>query len=113
MPTLNNDVTRSWDRGIARVPNRPSRLMAHYLRAVDLVSGARAVLPAVVAFAPLALMVGAAVAASDNRLAAWLSTALVWPHVRAARPLARLNLVARSWDVDGPLAQRAGHLERS
>ena len=60
-------------------------------RAGDLVSGARAVLPAVVAFAPLALMVGAAVAASDNRLAAWLST---WTIHGGAAQLITLDVVA-------------------
>jgi predicted branched-subunit amino acid permease len=57
----------------------------------DLVAGARAVLPAVLAFAPLALMVGAAVAASDNRLAAWLST---WTIHGGAAQLITLDTVA-------------------
>jgi predicted branched-subunit amino acid permease len=78
MPTLNDHVTQS----------QPAPA-----RADDLVSGARAVLPAVVAFAPLALMVGAAVAASDNRLAAWLST---WTIHSAAAQLVTLDVVARS-----------------
>lgn len=61
------------------------------VRAGDLLSGARAVLPALVAFAPLALMVGAAVAASDNRLAAWLST---WTIHGGAAQLVTLDVVA-------------------
>ena len=60
-------------------------------RAADLVSGAWAVLPAVLAFAPLALMVGAAVDASDNRLAAWLST---WTIHGGAAQLITLDVVA-------------------
>jgi predicted branched-subunit amino acid permease len=58
----------------------------------DLVSGARAVLPAIVAFAPLALMVGAAVAASGNCLAAWLST---WTIHGGAAQLVTLEVVAQ------------------
>ena len=61
-------VAQSRDQQIARTA-QPAPV-----RATDMASGARAVLPAVVAFAPLALMVGAAVAASDNPMAAWLST---------------------------------------
>ena len=105
MHTLNYLVTQARDQEIARTANHPSRLLSHDLRlarrhprpvpvrAGDLVSGARAVLPAVVAFAPLALMVGAAVAASDNRLAAWLST---WTIHGGAAQLVTLDVVAQS-----------------
>jgi predicted branched-subunit amino acid permease len=56
------------------------------------VAGAKAVLPAVVAFAPLALLVGASVAASENRLAAWLST---WTIHGGAAQLITLDVVAQ------------------
>ena len=87
-------------RGAAKHPQPPDgarhrqfpRAHRPQLRAGDLVSGARAVLPAVVAFAPLALMVGAAVAASDNRLAAWLST---WTIHGGAAQLVTLDVVAQ------------------
>ena len=121
MHTLNRLVAQSRDQEIARAASHPSRLMEHDLRlarrhsrrrrdattsarepasaappaparAGDLVSGARAVLPAVVAFAPLALMVGAAVDASDNRLAAWLST---WTIHGGAAQLITLDVVAQ------------------
>ena len=80
--------------------SHPSRLMAYDLRLArttparvgDLASGARAMVPALVAFAPLALMVGAAVAASDNRLAAWLST---WTIYGGAAQLVTLEAVAQ------------------
>ena len=62
------------------------------VRATDVASGARAVLPAVVAFSPLALMVGAAVAASDNPMAAWLST---WSIHGGAAQLITLDVVAQ------------------
>ena len=73
-----------------------SQVMRHKDQALpatkDLLSGARAVLPAVVAFAPLALMVGAAVAASDHPLAAWLST---WTIHGGAAQLITLDVVAQ------------------
>jgi len=78
MNTLSSQATRRGDH----VPARSS----------DLVAGARAVLPAVVAFAPLALMVGAAVAASDHPLAAWLST---WTIHGGAAQLMTLDVVAQ------------------
>ena len=103
MHTLNLLVTRYGQQEIARAANHPSRLMARELRhtrrhirrrpdAGDVVAGAVAVLPAVVAFAPLALMVGAAVSASDNRLAAWLST---WTIHGGAAQLVTLDVVAQ------------------
>ena len=83
MPNLNERVTQPRDQGGAQAATH----------AGDLVSGACAVLPAVMAFAPLALMVGAAVAASDNRLAAWLST---WTIHGGAAQLVTLDAVSQS-----------------
>jgi len=57
----------------------------------DGAAGARAMLPLLVAYAPFALMVGAAVAASDNPLAAWLST---WTIYGGAAHLVTLDLLA-------------------
>ncbi|CUR55223.1 membrane hypothetical protein [metagenome] len=103
MNPLNYLVTQSQRQEVARAASHPSRLMAHEHRLAqrsahspDVVSGARAVLPAVVAFAPLALMVGAAVATSDNRLAAWLST---WTIHGGAAQLVTLDAVSHqsSW----------------
>ena len=65
------DVVRAFDREVprSRAVARPAALLDR-----DGAAGARAMLPLLVAYAPFALMVGAAVAASDNPLAAWLST---------------------------------------
>ena len=106
MHTVKSHVPPSGEQQIARIRKHPSHPMAHGnanspaqsapLRGGDWVSGAWAVLPAVVAFAPLALMVGAAVAASDNPLAAWLST---WTIHGGAAQLITLDVVAQqpSW----------------
>ena len=72
--------------------SRRRRMDAVPTPALDLMSGARAVVPAIVAFAPLALMVGAAVAASDHPLAAWLST---WTIHGGAAQLVTLDAVAQ------------------
>lgn len=93
-------LAQARDREVARNANHPSRRMAYELRLAratparvgDLTSGVRAMVPALVAFAPLALMVGAAVAASDNRLAAWLST---WTIYGGAAQLVTLEAVAQ------------------
>jgi hypothetical protein len=69
MPTVNNQVTQCSATGSTCTAAQPAPA-----RASDLLSGARAVLPAVVAFAPLALMAGAVVSASDDPRVAWLST---------------------------------------
>ena len=58
----------------------------------DAAAGARAMLPLLVAYAPFALMVGAAVAASDNPLAAWLST---WTIYGGAAHLVTLDVLAQ------------------
>ena len=95
MHTVNYHVTPSGEQQIARSHSHPGArppAQSAPVRAGDLVSGARAVLPAVVAFAPLALMVGAAVAASDNPLAAWLST---WTIHGGAAQLVTLDVVAQ------------------
>lgn len=100
MHTMYELLAEAKDREVARNASHPSRLMAYELRlarprpapAGDLVSGARAMLPVLVAFAPLALMVGAAVAASDNRLAAWLST---WTIYGGAAQLVTLDVAAQ------------------
>lgn len=54
-------------------------------------SGVRAMVPVVVAYAPFGLLVGAAVAASANPLAAWLST---WTIYGGAAHLAVLDVLA-------------------
>ena len=86
MHPVNSRVVQSGDQQIARTAQPAA------VRATDVASGARAVLPAVVAFAPLALMVGAAVAASDNPMAAWLST---WSIHGGAAQLITLDVVAQ------------------
>ena len=86
MHPVKSRVAQSGDQQIARTAQPAA------VRATDVASGARAVLPAVVAFAPLALMVGAAVAASDNPMAAWLST---WSIHGGAAQLITLDVVAQ------------------
>jgi predicted branched-subunit amino acid permease len=58
----------------------------------DVRDGVGAMLPVVAAYLPLALMVGAAVAASGNPLAAWLST---WTIYGGAAHLVTLDVVAQ------------------
>lgn len=86
MHTVKSRVAQSGDQQIARTAQPAAG------RATDVASGAWSVLPAVVAFAPLALMVGAAVAASDNPMAAWLST---WSIHGGAAQLITLDVVAQ------------------
>ena len=86
MHPVKSHVTQAGGQPIARTAQPAA------VRAPDVASGARAVLPAVVAFAPLALMVGAAVAASDNPTAAWLST---WSIHGGAAQLITLDVVAQ------------------
>ena len=57
----------------------------------ELRAGARAMLPIVTAYAPLGLLVGAHVAKSDNPVAAWLSTWLIYG---GAAQLAVLDVLA-------------------
>ncbi len=57
----------------------------------ELRAGARAMLPIVTAYAPLGLLVGAHVARSDNPVAAWLSTWLIYG---GAAQLAVLDVLA-------------------
>ncbi|HEU4675876.1 MAG TPA: AzlC family ABC transporter permease [Motilibacteraceae bacterium] len=57
----------------------------------DLWDGVRAMAPMLLAYAPLGLVVGAAVAASANPLAAWLST---WTIYSGAAHLAVLDVLA-------------------
>ncbi len=57
----------------------------------ELKAGARAMLPIVAAYAPLGLLVGAQVASSNNPLAAWLSTWLIYG---GAAQLAVLDVLA-------------------
>jgi len=58
----------------------------------DARDGLRAMLPVLAAYAPLALMVGAAVAASGSPVAAWLST---WTIYGGAAHLVTLDVVAQ------------------
>lgn len=55
-------------------------------------AGVRAMAPMIVGFAPFALLVGAAVAASDNPVAAWLGT---WTIYGGAAHLAVLDVLQR------------------
>ncbi len=57
----------------------------------DALDGVRAMLPVVAAYAPLGLVVGAQVAASDNPFAAWLGTWLIYG---GASQLAALDVLA-------------------
>jgi len=108
-------VAQSRQHEHARAAHHPNRFMAHEVRIAartgseptynttrararplparwnDVLDGAGAVLPAVLAFAPLALMVGAAISASDNRLAALLST---WTIHGGAAQLVTLDVLA-------------------
>jgi predicted branched-subunit amino acid permease len=59
----------------------------------DARAGARAMLPILVAYAPLGLVVGGQVAASDNPFAAWLGTWLIYG---GAAQLAVLDVLAQS-----------------
>ena len=70
---------------------RRSSLSRPLLRDPDLRAGALAMAPMLLAYAPLALLVGAAVAASANPLAAWLST---WTIYSGAAHLTVLNVLA-------------------
>lgn len=62
----------------------------------DLAAGARAMAPMLFAYAPFGLLVGSAVAASDNPLAAWLST---WTIYGGAAHLAVLDVLQRDSGV--------------
>lgn len=61
-------------------------------RGTDLRAGARAMAPMLVAYIPFGLLVGAAVAASANPLAAWLAT---WTIYGGAAHLAVLDVLAQ------------------
>jgi len=89
MHTVKSHLPPPGEQQIARIRKHTSSPM----RAGDWASGARAVLPAVVAFAPLALMVGASVGTSDNPLAAWLST---WTIHGGAAQLITLDVAQQS-----------------
>jgi predicted branched-subunit amino acid permease len=58
----------------------------------ELAAGARAMAPMILAYAPFGLLVGAAVAASEHPLAAWLST---WTIYGGAAHLAVLDVLQR------------------
>lgn len=64
----------------------------------DVLAGARAMAPMLVVFAPFGLLVGAAVAASGNPLAAWLST---WTIYGGAAHLAVLEVLGHGSGVLG------------
>lgn len=85
---LTADVARASDLEVRR--SRAARPVPLLDR--DGAAGARAMLPLLVAYAPFALMVGAAVAASDNPLAAWLST---WTIYGGAAHLVTLDVLAQ------------------
>ena len=71
---------------------RPPRLVEPVeTPGADLRAGARAMAPMLVAYAPFGLLVGAAVAASANPLAAWLAT---WTIYGGAAHLAVLDVLA-------------------
>ncbi|HSE69643.1 MAG TPA: AzlC family ABC transporter permease [Nocardioidaceae bacterium] len=76
----------------ARAPRTGRR--APYLPRPDahVTAGVRAMAPMLAGFAPFALLVGAAVAASEHPLAAWLST---WTIYGGAAQLAVLDVLAR------------------
>ncbi len=71
MHPVKSRVAQPRDQRIARTAHPAA------VRATDVASGARAVLPAAVAFAPLALMVGAAVAAGSLVIAPALAALAV------------------------------------
>lgn len=60
-------------------------------RAAEVRAGARALIPVLVGYAPLALLVGSAVSASDSPLVAWIAT---WTVYSGAAQLAILDVVA-------------------
>lgn len=62
----------------------------------DVTAGVRAMAPMLLAYAPFGLLVGAAVAASDSPLAAWLST---WTIYGGAAHLAVLEVLSRGTGV--------------
>lgn len=64
----------------------------------EVVAGARAMAPMLVAYAPFGLLVGAAVAASDSPLTAWLST---WTIYGGAAHLAVLDVLQHDTGVLG------------
>ncbi|MGZ4473513.1 MAG: AzlC family ABC transporter permease [Nocardioidaceae bacterium] len=64
----------------------------------DVLEGVRAMMPMLVVYAPFGLLVGAAVAASDNPLAAWLST---WTVYGGAAHLAVLDVLRHGTGVLG------------
>ncbi|HSE09277.1 MAG TPA: AzlC family ABC transporter permease [Nocardioidaceae bacterium] len=64
----------------------------------ELAAGMRAMAPMIVAYAPFGLLVGAAVAASDSPMAAWLST---WTIYGGAAHLAVLDVLQRDAGVVG------------
>jgi len=64
----------------------------------DVVAGVRAMAPMLVVYAPFGLLVGAAVAASDNPVAAWLST---WTIYGGAAHLAVLEVLQHGSGVFG------------
>ncbi|MFC4785043.1 AzlC family ABC transporter permease [Nocardioides sp. MAHUQ-72] len=83
---LDHEVRRSTSSRTAPV-SRPAGLLGR-----DGAAGARAMLPLLVAYAPFALIVGGAVAASDNPVAAWLST---WTIYGGAAHLVTLSVLAQ------------------
>lgn len=102
------DVALARERDLAREAGSPARLMLHEARLSrqarnhvghastlaedDLYAGARAMAPMILAYLPFGLLVGAAVAASANPLAAWLST---WTIYGGAAHLAVLDVLDR------------------
>jgi predicted branched-subunit amino acid permease len=64
----------------------------------EVVAGMRAMAPMLLAYAPFGLLVGAAVAASDSPLAAWLST---WTIYGGAAHLAVLDVLSHDTGVVG------------
>lgn len=64
----------------------------------EMLAGMRAMAPMLVAYAPFGLLVGAAVADSDHRLAAWLST---WTIYGGAAHLAVLDVLRHDAGVTG------------
>lgn len=64
----------------------------------DVLEGVRAMAPMLVVYAPFGLLVGAAVAASDNPVAAWLST---WTVYGGAAHLAVLDVLQHGTGVLG------------
>jgi predicted branched-subunit amino acid permease len=84
--------------GGVRRGDRPARRPVPSRTSVAMRSGARAMMPMIVGYAPFALLVGAAVAESDQPWAAWLAT---WTIYGGAAHLAVLDVLGSGAGVLG------------